>query len=76
MQIGLKNRPGQFKTLVTQDEAYAGLVSDFLQATDNPRISWIHNLSLSNFDDAGKTLLEEIPRTQSLREREVSVVLC
>ncbi|PWN90524.1 hypothetical protein FA10DRAFT_266983 [Acaromyces ingoldii] len=47
------------RMLLEQDETFGDLLLDFLDATHHPRVSWLHDLALSRYQSASKTLLEE-----------------
>ncbi|KAG9086775.1 hypothetical protein FS749_003384 [Ceratobasidium sp. UAMH 11750] len=51
---------GKLQTLLSQDQIYYPLLQGFLKSTDYPRISWLHDVAIGDFNSATATLSEEI----------------
>lgn len=62
---------GQLRTLLEQDSMYGDLLSEFLDATDNPRIAWLHDIALERYDVASETLLREATNEKGVEEKKV-----
>lgn len=50
---------------------YGDLLSEFLDATDNPRIAWLHDIALERYDVASETLLREATNEKGVEEKKV-----
>ncbi|KAG9079720.1 hypothetical protein FS749_008294, partial [Ceratobasidium sp. UAMH 11750] len=51
---------GKLQTLLSQDQIYYPLLQGFLKSTDYPRISWLHDVAIGDFNSATTTLSEEV----------------
>ncbi|KAG8747615.1 hypothetical protein FRC10_000157 [Ceratobasidium sp. 414] len=51
---------GKLQTLLLQDQIYYPLLQGFLKSTDYPRISWLHDVAIGDFNSATTTLSEEV----------------
>lgn len=51
---------GKLQTLLLQDQIYHPLLHGFLKSTDYPRISWLHDVAIGDFQSANATLSEEV----------------
>lgn len=70
------DRPsGKLRSLLDQDEAYAELLSDFLDRTGNDRLTWVHDVAQDRYWEASKRLVDESAKTQSIAEQSVRVVV-
>lgn len=64
---------GQLRRLLEQDQHYGILLLDFLQVTQNQRISWIHLLNLGKFDEASH-VLESISKEEKNLESQKLII--
>lgn len=65
----------RLKELLEQGSEWGTLLSEFLHATDNARIAWLHDLRLERYSEASDTLLREAGREKDLSEKEVLLSL-
>ncbi|KAH9819025.1 Non-repetitive/WGA-negative nucleoporin C-terminal-domain-containing protein [Melampsora americana] len=66
---------GRYLDLLTQDAAYAPLVTSFLDNTDYGKISWIHDLAIGRFDHAASVLVNEGLASKDLDEQKLMLSL-
>ncbi|ELU44750.1 replication factor C [Rhizoctonia solani AG-1 IA] len=62
---------GKLQTLLLQDKIYWPLLHGFLQSTDYPRISWLHDIAVRDFQSTTATLSGEIAKETKLDAKQV-----
>lgn len=65
----------RLKELLEQGSEWGDLLLEFLKATDNSSISWLHDLALQRYHDASQTLLQEATFEEVLRSKNVLLSL-
>ncbi|KAG0146483.1 hypothetical protein CROQUDRAFT_671107 [Cronartium quercuum f. sp. fusiforme G11] len=66
---------GRYLDLLTQDPAYAPLVTSFLDSTDYGKISWIHDIAIGRFDHATNVLVNEGLACRNLADQKLLLSL-
>lgn len=65
----------QARKLLEQEDSFSDLLLDFLNATHVPRVSWLHDLTLSRYQSASQTLLEEADNEKRLESKKLMLSL-
>ncbi|KAF8710546.1 Non-repetitive/WGA-negative nucleoporin C-terminal, partial [Rhizoctonia solani] len=66
---------GKLQTLLLQDKIYWPLLHGFLQSTDYPRISWLHDIAVRDFQSTTATLSGEIAKETKLDAKQLLLSL-
>ncbi|CAE6392599.1 unnamed protein product [Rhizoctonia solani] len=66
---------GQLQTLLLQDRIYWPLLHGFLKSTDYPRISWLHDVAVGDFQSTTATLSGEIENETKLDAKQLLLSL-
>ena len=69
--LSLSQPKGRLRTLLDQNEVYDKLLLEFLQATGDSRLSWIHEIKLKRHSAAATQLLDAASKTKVLAEQKV-----
>lgn len=68
--------PGMLRSLLDQDEMYNQMLHEFLEQGDgHPRISWIHNIRMGQYQSASQQLIQEAETELYLQEKAVGYAL-
>ncbi|CAE6375959.1 unnamed protein product [Rhizoctonia solani] len=66
---------GKLQTLLLQDRIYWPLLHGFLKSTDYPRISWLHDVAVGDFQSTTATLSGEIEKETKLDAKQLLLSL-
>ncbi|KAG8764279.1 hypothetical protein FRC11_005083 [Ceratobasidium sp. 423] len=66
---------GKLQTLLLQDRIYWPLLHGFLKSTDYPRISWLHDVAVGDFESTTATLSGEIGKETKLDAKQLLLSL-